>query len=115
MTSRDEKFLKRGEVYWVNLDPTIGSEITKTRPAVIISNDIQNELSSRVIVMPITSNIDRILKFEVKVSLNNKPGKAMSDQIRTIDKLRIRERISSLTEAEIANIDAALKKVLSLE
>ena len=63
------KEIKRGEVYWVNLDPTIGSEIQKTRPAVIVSNNIQNKVSSRVVVIPITSKADKLFPFEAKISL----------------------------------------------
>ncbi len=61
-------FPQRGEIYWVNLDPTIGTEIDKTRPALIISNDIGNQYSDRVIVAPTTSqNIGRVYPFEVLI------------------------------------------------
>lgn len=113
--TRKEKQINRGDVYWINLDPTIGSEITKTRPAIIISNDIQNELSSRVIVMPLTSNTERVYRFEVIVSIKGKDAKAMSDQIRSIDKLRIGGYISNLSATEMKSVDLVLKKVLSLD
>lgn len=62
-------FPRRGEVYWVNLDPTVGSEIAKTRPAVIISNDVGNQYADRVIVAPISSSgMSRVYPFEVRLN-----------------------------------------------
>ena len=62
-------FPQRGEIYWVSLDPTIGSEIAKTRPALIISNDIGNQHADRVIVAPIsTANVSKVYPFEVKLA-----------------------------------------------
>jgi len=76
MSGRKNAFPKRGEIYWVNLDPTIGSETKKTRPAVIISNDIGNETSKIVILAPITSKVKNIYPFEAKTSVNGKPAKS---------------------------------------
>ena len=78
MNSIKDKAIKRGEVYWVNLDPTIGTEIQKTRPAVIFSNNIQNRVSSRVVVIPITSNSDKMFPFESKINLQNKDAKSFN-------------------------------------
>ena len=58
------KYPKRGDIYWVTLDPTIGSKITKTRPAVIISNNINNQFSKRVIVAPITSKVKKFFPLK---------------------------------------------------
>ncbi len=87
-------FPRRGEVYWVQLDPTIGTEIAKTRPAVIISNDIGNEYSARVIVAAVTSqHLDRIYPFEVLVEAGEgglaQRSKVLLDQIRSVDKRRL--------------------------
>lgn len=109
------KEIKRGEVYWVNLNPTIGSEIQKTRPAVILSNNIQNKVSSRVVVIPITSNSDKIFPFESKINLKNKDAKVLTDQIRTVDKSRLSDCISMLTKSEIKDVERAIKLTLSLE
>lgn len=109
------KDIKRGQVYWVNLDPVIGSEIRKTRPAMIISNNIQNRVSSRVVILPITSNIDKLFPFEAKINLENKQAKVLADQIRTIDKTRLRDYISTLTKIEMKDIEKATKITLSLE
>ena len=64
---------KRGEIYWVNMDPTVGSEINKTRPAFIVSNNIANQYSKRVILAPITSSISKIFLFEVELELRVVP------------------------------------------
>lgn len=115
MTSTKNKAMERGEVYWVNLDPTIGSEIKKVRPAVIFSNNIQNRVSSRVVVLPITSNVDKLFPFEAKIILEKKLAKVLTDQIRTVDKARLGSCIGSLTKAEIKDIERAIKMTLSLD
>jgi len=107
--------ISRGDVYWVNLDPTIGSESRKTRPAVIISNHIQNKVSKRVIVIPVTSQIDSIYSFETKVIVEGKAGKAMADQIRTIDKSRLKGYIGTISKIELKKLERAIKVALSLE
>ena len=115
MTSIKYNEIIRGEVYWVNLDPAIGTEIQKTRPAVIMSNNIQNKISSRVVVVPITSNTNKIFPFETKINLNNKNGKVLTDQIRTLDKSRLSKRVCMLTKTEISDIERAIKLTLSLD
>ena len=115
MGNMTNKEIKRGEVFWVNLDPTIGSEIQKTRPAVIVSNNIQNKVSSRVVVIPITSKTDKLFPFESKIALKKKSGKVLTDQIRTVDKSRLGECICMLSRNEISDIERAIKVTLSLE
>jgi mRNA interferase MazF len=105
---------KRGEIYWVNLDLTLGSAIMKTRPAVIISNDAGNEISKRVIVAPITSKALKIFPFEVAIEINNKKCKVLLDQIRSIDKIRLGNQIETCQNDTLKDIDKALKLVLSL-
>ncbi len=106
---------KRSEIYWVNLDPTIGSEIKKTRPGLIVSNNIANQFSSRVIVAPITSKAKKIYPFEVGLKLNEKKGKILLDQIRAIDKKRLGKKISTLEPSIIETINKALKLILELD
>ena len=82
--------MKRGDIILVNFDPTVGHEIKKTRPALIVSNNIANEKSSLITILPMTSKkVDRIFRTEVLVEKSlalSKPSKILCDQIRTIDK-----------------------------
>ena len=91
--------MKRGEVYWVNLDPTVGSEVKKRRPAVILSPDEMNRSLKVVIVAPITSS-QRQWPTRVEVTLDGKTGQIMLDQIRTVDKSRLIKRIAEVNIAE---------------
>lgn len=109
-----KRYPTRGEIYWVNLDPTVGSEIKKTRPCIIISNDAGNEASSRVIVAPITSSIKKIFPFEVALLIQNKKGKVLLDQIRAIDKQRLSHKIGLCDFKTMALIEEALKIVLAM-
>lgn len=84
--------MKRGEIYFANLDPSIGSEIKKIRPVLIASNNANNKASSTITIIPITSNILNVFPFEVLLTTASgltKPSKAQCHQIRTISKLRI--------------------------
>lgn len=110
-----KKIPKRGEVYWVKLDPTTGSEIAKTRPALVISNNAGNEASRRIIVAPITSNCAKIFPFEVFIVVKDKEGKILLDQIRTVDKVRLGAKISSCQKDIMDAVDEALKIVLALD
>jgi mRNA interferase MazF len=105
---------KRGDVYWVNLDPVVGTEIRKTRPAVIVSNDSCNRYGTRVVVLPITSNADSLYPGEAIVEIKGKTGRALGDQIRSIDKSRLRARVGRLTAHEMSRVDEALAVTLSL-
>lgn len=107
-------FPKRGDVFWVDLDPTIGSEIQKRRPGLVISNDIGNEVSPRVIVAPMTSSTSRIFPFQVVAEINGRPGKVLLDQIRTVDKRRLGALICHIEHATMKLVDQAIKISLSL-
>ncbi len=112
-------FPRRGEIYWVGLDPTIASEISKTRPALIISNDIGNEFAARIIVAPITSRgLERVYPFEVLIHLGegNLPhqSKILLDQIRTIDKRRLGQQIGVLPTERMSEVDQAIRLSLSV-
>lgn len=97
--------MKRGEVYWVNLDPAVGNEVKKRRPAVILSPDEMNCSLPVVIVAPITSS-RKPWPTRADVTLSGKSGQIMLDQIRTVDKSRLMKRIA---EVEIAEALAALQ------
>jgi mRNA interferase MazF len=87
--------VKRGEVYWVNLDPTIGTEIRKTRPALIISPDDMNAALPRVIVAPLTSK-GQPLGCRPEVEFKDKPSRILLDQIRTVDKQRLGAKMGDI-------------------
>ncbi len=106
--------VKRGEVYWISLDPTIGSETKKTRPCVILSNDAQNKKSSRIIIAPITSNTQKIYPFQAQVEVLGKDGKVMLDQLRSVDKARLGKYATSFDLVTMLEIETALKVALAL-
>jgi mRNA interferase MazF len=105
---------RRGDVYWVNLDPVVGTEIRKTRPAVVVSNDSCNRYGTRVVVLPVTSNVDSLYPGEAMVEVKGKRGRALGDQIRSIDKGRLKARVARLTADEMSRVDEALVITLGL-
>ena len=106
--------MKRGEVWWVNFDPSVGGEIQKKRPAVIISNNAANKYLNRVQVVPLTSKTGRVYPSEALVTFKGKQGKAMADQLATVSKLRLINCGGQLTDAEIRQIEQAVKVQLDL-
>ena len=106
---------RRGEIYWVALDPAVGTEIKKTRPAVVVSNDSCNTHGGRVVVLPVTSNVDGLYPGEALVRVKGQPGRALGDQIRSLDKIRLQSRIGSLTAEEMAAVDEALLVTLGID
>lgn len=105
---------KRGDVYWVSLDPALGSEIQKTRPAVIVSNNSCNAYGSRVVVLPLTSHVESLYPGEALVTVKGKQSRALGDQIRSLDKSRLRARIETLNQDELAAVDEAVRITLGL-
>ena len=105
---------RRGDVFRVNLDPVVGTEIRKTRPAVVVSNDSCNRFGARVVVLPITSNVDSLYPGEAMIDVKGRPGRALGDQIRSIDTRRLKARVSTLTADEMARVDEALAITLGL-
>lgn len=87
--------VKRGEVYWVNLDPAIGTDIKKTRPALIVSSDDMNEALPRVIIAPLTSK-GQPLGCRPEIEFAGKPARILLDQIRSIDKRRLASRMGEI-------------------
>ncbi len=99
---------RRGEVWWVAFDPSVGGEIQKTRPALIISNNAANAALNRVIVIPLTSQTSKIYPGEAMVTLNGERRKAMGDQVMTASKQRLRTKLGSLDGTAMTAVEDAL-------
>jgi len=111
--------IKRQDVFLVNFDPTVGAEAKKTRPALVVSNNINNAHSPIVSISPITSNVTRVYSFEVEVSAGigglRARSKVMVNQTRAVDKVRLIKRLGNLPDKIMEEIDIALKLHFGLE
>ncbi len=99
------------DVFLINLDPTIGHEIRKTRPCLIISPDEMNENISTVIIAPMTTR-SRTYPTRVDVTFKGKPGWIVLDQIRTVDKKRLVRKLGAITGPTILTVKAVLSEML---
>jgi mRNA interferase MazF len=106
--------MRRGDVWWIDFDPAVGSEIRKTRPAIIVSNDIANAALNRVQVVPLTSSTGRIYPSEAVVSAGGQQSKAMADQLTTVSKERIKRQLGAISRAEMQAVDRVIKIQLGL-
>jgi len=106
--------MKRADVWWVNFDPSVGGEIRKRRPAVIVSNNAANQFLNRVQVIPLTISTERLYPSEAYVTLAGKRSKAMADQLTTVSKQRLLNRAGSLSSSDMRNVARAIATQLDL-
>lgn len=109
--------VRRGDVVVVNLDPTIGVEIKKTRPAIVVSNDSINQFSQLVVVVPLTKNTAHLSPSHVVIPKGTArltfTSKVVTEQIKAVDKQRIVRRLGSLTTPVLDQVERALKNTLA--
>jgi mRNA interferase MazF len=110
--------MRRGEVYRVALDPVVGSETGKTRPALVLQNDLANRSSPTVTVVPISSRVDRVYPFQVKIPAGEgglpRESKALCEQIRTVSRQRLGQRLGELAPERLREVRQALDRHLWL-
>jgi len=110
--------VQRGDVFWANLDPTIGVEIKKARPVVVVSNNVINQRSQLVIVVPMTTNIERLSPSHVLIPRGegglDQDSKALTEQIRAMDKQRLTGKVGNLSERFLRLIEQALRNSLDM-
>jgi mRNA interferase MazF len=106
--------LNRGDIYWVNLDPTVGSEIKKKRPCVIIGATPINEARRTVVVVPLSSAGQPRLPLAIPIKCQGRQVIAVCDQIRAVDKSRLFEKIESASIGDMLEIENGLRQTLAL-
>lgn len=106
--------MNRGEVWWVDFEPSRGGEIQKRRPAVIVSNDISNRHLNRVQVVPLTSSVDRLYPSEAMVQLNGETRKALASQLTTVSKERVLSKAGNLASKDLGAVAQAIRVQLAL-
>ena len=106
--------MNRGEVWWVDFNPSVGGEIQKQRPAVIVSNDVSNRILNRLQVVPLTTNTRRIYSGETLVTLNGRHNKAMANQLTSVSKLRVLNRAGRISTEDMRKIEQVIMAQLGL-
>ena len=100
--------MKRGDVFWIRFRSSVGGEIQKQRPAVIVSNDAANRFLNRVQVVPLTTKVSKLFPSEALVTIKGKQQKAMADQIATVSKKRLGNKVGSVGREDMEGIESAI-------
>ncbi len=111
---QNTKNLERGNVVWVNLDPTVGEEIQKRRPCIVVSLSVLNEKRRTVVVVPLSKSSTPRLPLVVAVPSAGEASNARIDQIRAVDKSRILDASGKLSRADMEQVEQGLRTVLGL-
>ena len=106
--------MKRAEVWWVNFDPSVGGEIRKQRPAIIVSNDAANQFLNRVQIVPLTGSTKRLYPSEAYVTFSGKRSKAMADQLTTVSKTRMIRKAGDLSPSDMQDVVRAISTQLDI-
>ena len=105
---------ERGEIWWVALDPTLGSEIRKTRPCVIVSVKVLNERRRTVIVVPLSSSPKASPPILIPITCDGRIAVAVADQIRAVAKERLQSRLGLVADEEMAVLESGLRQIMQL-
>src|SRR5437667_2965051 len=97
--------MKRGDVWWASFESAVGGEVQKERPAVVVSNNAANKYLNRVQVVPLTTNVERIYPSESLVVFRGQRHKAMADQLTTVSKARLSNRVGRLSKSELSDLE----------
>lgn len=103
--------VKQYDIFWVILDPTVGKEIKKTRPCLVISPNEMNRHLATVLIAPLTSTVKKF-PFRVNCIINSKHGSIVLDQIRCVDKIRLGKKISTLSGNSIVDVKKTISEML---
>lgn len=106
--------IKRGEIWWVSLDPTQGSEIKKIRPCLVLTNDTLNRLRKTVVVVPLSTAAKSHPPITVEVVCQNKPAVAIVDQVRAVGKHRLKSKIEQASVKTVTTVTKALSDILEI-